>query len=68
MIEDLAVAAKSLGLELHPEKTKILSNQKKRQQEKAEGHIQIGDMKVEILAVDASTKYLTQIKNFLNVQ
>ena len=58
MLSDLASAAAIRGLELHPDKTKILSNLQHRHGEGKKKHADVGGMKVEILTLEASTKYL----------
>ena len=49
MTKDLAEAATDCGLEIHPEKTKMLTGQKCRKGANAEEYVSIGQMKVQIL-------------------
>ena len=66
MIKDLAEATAAHGLELHPEKTKILSNVVRRKNEEAAEYAQIGDNTIEILKRTESTKYLGKLLVFAN--
>ena len=57
MIEDLSNEARKLGLELHPDKTKILHNSHDPRR-RTPASINIGQMTIEILPVNGHTKYL----------
>jgi hypothetical protein len=58
MLLHLSEAAKSRGLELHPDKTKILSNTTRKSGRQKQEHVIIGDMRIEILPFMGGTKYL----------
>ena len=49
MIKDLAYAGVPCGLQLHPEKTKVLTNVKWRRGEQKQEHVWVGHMKVQLL-------------------
>eukprot|EP00973_Karenia_brevis_P076475 10624414-Karenia_brevis.AAC.1 len=63
MLGNLSEEARKAGLELHPDKTKIMCNSfcKRR---KSQQHVQIKDMKIEILSCDSLTKYLGRLLTF----
>ena len=52
-------ATEKVGLRIHPDKTKILSNQSNMNYD-TKRYIKIGEMSIEILAKSESTKYLGQ--------
>ena len=54
MLSDLVVAAKKRGLELHPDKTKIMRNTSCRQITS----LRVQGMELEVLPVEGATKYL----------
>jgi hypothetical protein len=58
MLSDIAAAAKSRGLELHPDKTKIISSLSQRRGRAKTSHVQVLDMQIEILPYSSSVKYL----------
>ena len=58
MLKDMIVIARQYGLELHPDKTKILSNSTCRHGQAANSSITIDNMNIEILSVHDKTKYL----------
>ena len=58
------VAAKRRGLELHPDKTKIVCNLTKRRGRWGVSHAQVLDMKIEILLYFSSVKYLGRMITF----
>jgi hypothetical protein len=64
MLEDISSAACSRGLELHPDKTKILSNQSVRGGRTTEQNVHINGMSIEILPYSSGTKYLGRLINF----
>ena len=64
MILDMSLSAGKVGLKLHPGKTKILSNATKRRGEEANTTARIGEMSVEALPFEASTKYLGRSISF----
>ena len=58
MLNDLHDLAATCGLELHPDKTVILSNLSQRRGRQAATTVQVGGRQVQVLKHDASTKYL----------
>ena len=64
MLTELKLAAESVGLELHPDKTKILSNTTKRTGRPNTRHITIGTDKIEILTRSQHIKYLGRLITF----
>ena len=58
MLREIADEAKQTGLELHPDKTKILHNLHSRRPRQTPEHTKIGDALVEILPYNLSQKYL----------
>ena len=58
MLREIAGEAKKTGLELHPDKTKILHNQPFRRPRQTPEHTYIGNMKIEMLPHSDSQKYL----------
>ena len=56
--------ARRAGLELHPKKTKILSNQVRRGGLNARKQVTIGDALVEVLPVQGQTDYLGRVLGF----
>ena len=56
-------ATEKVGLRIHPDKTKILSNESNMNSD-IKRHIKIGDMSIEILAKNESVKYLGQRISF----
>ena len=67
MITDLREEALQHGLQLHPDKTKIMSNTTKPRGREANTHIDIQDMHIEILKLSDSTKYLGRKVTFEDV-
>ena len=57
--------ASKYGLELHPDKTKILSSCKRRAGRAAQAYIDINGKNIEILRIDANAKYLGRNISFL---
>ena len=57
--------ASQCGLELHPDKTKIISSTNREGRPRA-SHVQVGSMKIEILARASSVKYLGRQITFEN--
>jgi hypothetical protein len=64
MLSHLGVAASSRGLELHPDKTKILTNATRKTGRPKESTIIIGGMEIEILPSSGATKYLGRQLSF----
>ena len=58
MLDVLCVEAKQVGLELHPDRTKILSNTTSKQRRRVPPQTQIQGMTIEVLICDKSIKYL----------
>jgi hypothetical protein len=58
MLEELSIEAKSAGLNLHPDKTKILANKVNRRGKDARRDVLVDGMTVEVLSIDQSTEYL----------
>eukprot|EP00973_Karenia_brevis_P084622 11743148-Karenia_brevis.AAC.1 len=58
MLKDVQSACVQSGLELHPEKTKVLTTATKRTGRGREKHLDVNGLSVEILATDDSTKYI----------
>ena len=56
MLLDVATAAKARGLDLHPDKTKIISSLTKRRGAAGTSQVQVGDMNIEVLPYAASVK------------
>ena len=65
MIADLSSEAKNIGLQLHPDKTKILHNTwAKRKRQRIPTRVNAGGMQIEVLATEESTKYLGRQLSF----
>ena len=58
MLSDIKQAAENVGLHLHPDKTKIISNTTRNTGRPTKHHITIGDDNIEILPRHATIKYL----------
>ena len=58
MLSDISIAAKSRGLELHPDKTKIISSLTRRSGRNRASHVQVNGMNIEFLPYSSSVKYL----------
>jgi hypothetical protein len=58
MLSDISIAAKSRGLELHPDETKNISNLTRRSGRSRASHVQVSGMNIEILPYSSSVKYL----------
>ena len=63
MLCDFKKSTEKVGLRIHPEKTKILSNQSKQSSD-TKKEMQVDDMKVEILTRGESVRYLGQMITF----
>ena len=63
MICEFKEATEKVGLRIHPDKTKILSNQSNMNSD-TKRYIKIGEMSIEILAKNESVKYLGQRISF----
>jgi hypothetical protein len=64
MLEDISLAAFPRGLELHPDKTEILSNQSVRAGRSKEKNVHFNGMSIEILPYTSGTKYLGRLISF----
>ena len=64
MLCDFKKATEKVGLRLHPDKTKILSNQSTINSDIKKKHIEVDDMKIEILTRNESVKYSGQKISF----
>ena len=62
MMYEFKDAAEKVGLRIHPDKTKVLSNQSTINSD-TKKHIEVGDMSIEILTIE-SMKYLGQRISF----
>ena len=58
MLEDLVMAARSRGLEIHPKKTKVMSNCVERKGYNSRKDIEVAGQKVEVLTYGKHLKYL----------
>ena len=63
MMCDFKKATEKVGLRIHPDKTKILSNQSTINSD-TKKHIEVGDMSIEILTRNESVKFLGQRISF----
>ena len=63
MMYEFKKATDKVGLKIHPDKTKILSNQSTINSD-TKKHIDVGDMSIEILTRNESVKYLGQRISF----
>ena len=63
MMCDFKKATEKVGLRIHPDKTKIFSNQSTINSD-IKKHIEVGDMSIEILTRNESVKYLGQRNSF----
>ena len=66
MLSDIAAAAARRGLELHPGKTKIMTNCTRRCGRAKEGYVDIGSLRIEVMPFAASVKYLGAEITFAN--
>ena len=66
MIDDIAKAVKPHGLELHPDKTKIMSNLTRRKGRARSQTARVQNMDIEILPHSSKLKYLGQMITFHN--
>ena len=64
MLDDIVRAARPHGLELHPSKTKILSNQTRRTGRASSRSVSIQGLDIDILPHEGSVKYLGQLISF----
>ena len=58
MLGQIATKAAKSGLQLHPDKTKIMSNTTRRTSREREQTVQVERMNIEILPIEGSMKYL----------
>ena len=58
MLHDMKIASSSCGLSLHPDKIKILSNATRRTGRTRQNHVDVDGLHIEILTLNATTKYL----------
>ena len=63
MMNEFKKATEKVGLRIHPDKTKILSNQSTINSN-TKRHIEVGEMSIEILSKNESVKYLGQRISF----
>ena len=68
MLEDVIRAARTYGLELHPEKTKILTNVSKQNGRPVKKSLEVDGINIEVLAIDAAIKYLGRMISFSDFQ
>ena len=68
MLTDLHRTASQFGLQLHPEKTQILTNTTKKTGRGAATKVDVDDMSVSILPLSGSVKYLGRKLTFENSQ
>lgn len=66
MLAQLSAEALKRGLELHPDKTKIMSNATKQTGRGKDKQATIGNMHIEILPLHGTLKYLGRIISFEN--
>ena len=64
MIADIAAAAGQTGLEIHPDKTKIIHNLSHRKPKSQTEHTEIKGMNIQILPYDGTQKYLGRALTF----
>ena len=64
MLGDVVIAAKKRGLQLHPDKTKILCNTSQRRGRAAQTSITVEGMNIEVVPFAGSVKYLGSILTF----
>ena len=65
MLADMIDVARTRGLEIHPGKTKILSNVR-RQKGRPKGFTEVSGMKIEILSAHSGVKYLGRMFSFVD--
>jgi len=58
MLADVCAGAENVGLQLHPDKTKILHNIQRRRPTTQPEHVQVCELNIEVLPFSASQKYL----------
>ena len=68
MLGDLHATASQFGLQLHPDKTKVITNATKKTGRGKCDKIRFADMDVDILPLDGSVKYLGRKLSFENSQ
>ena len=66
MLQDLSTEASKAGLEIHPDKTKILSNATRKQKARVPKLANINGMAIEVLPFHGSVKYLGRQLSFDN--
>ena len=65
MIADLSAEARHIGLQLHPDKTKILHNSwTKTKHQRIPTMVNAGGMQIDVLTIEGSTKYLGRQLSF----
>ena len=64
MMYEFEKATEKVGLRIHPDKTKILSNQSNMNSDTLYIYIKVGEMSIEILTKNESVKYLDQRISF----
>ena len=66
MLTDIIEAAEKRGLELHPDKTKIISNTVRRTGRSAARYVEAKGLRIEVLRREDSIKYLGRKISFHN--
>ena len=64
MLEDVVTESGKRGLLLHPDKTKIISNTSRRTGRNAARHVEVKDLRIEVLPKEGSIKYLGRMVSF----
>eukprot|EP00973_Karenia_brevis_P065216 9056022-Karenia_brevis.AAC.1 len=64
MLADVQEESMKVGLLLHPEKTKILTSTTVRTGRNAANHVDVGNMKIQVLPHEGCTKYLGRMISF----
>jgi len=67
MLKDVQAAALECGLELHPDKTKVITNATKKSGRGREQQLNINGLSVELLPFSGAVKYLGRKTSFENV-
>jgi hypothetical protein len=64
MLEEVYTEAQACGLQLHPEKTKIITSTGRTEGRPRSRHINVGGMKIEVLSRETAIKYLGRKVSF----
>ena len=67
MLTQLDARARTCGLELHPDKTKLLSNTTRHTGRPKDSTVTINNMEIQILPREGSLKYLGRMIGFENI-